>query len=42
MDSLPALGKELDENAMSPTFQNVVAKAAKLGTLITARVLVVV
>jgi len=42
MDSLPALGKELDENAMSPAFQNVVAKAAKLGTLTTARVLVVV
>ena len=42
MDSLQVLGKELDENAMSPAFQNVVAKAATLGTLISGRVLVVV
>ncbi|PUE35543.1 hypothetical protein B9Z46_10890 [Limnohabitans sp. Hippo4] len=42
MDSLQVLGKELDENAMSPAFQNVVAKAAQLGTLISGRVLVVV
>jgi hypothetical protein len=42
MDSLQVLGKELDENAMSTAFQNVVAKAAQLGTLISGRVLVVV
>ena len=42
MDSLQVLGKELDENAMSPAFQNVVTKAAQLGTLISGRVLVVV
>jgi hypothetical protein len=42
MDSMAELGKELDESAMSPAFQNVVAKAAQLGTLITGRVLAVV
>jgi hypothetical protein len=42
MDSMVELGKELDESAMSPAFQNVVAKAAQLGTLITGRVLAVV
>ena len=42
MDSLHVLGKELDANAMSPAFQNVVAKAAQLGTLISGRVLAVV
>lgn len=39
MNSLEDLGKELDENAMSPAFQNVVTKAAQYGTLLTARVL---
>lgn len=42
MDSMAELGKELDESAMSPAFQNVVAKAAQLGTLITGRVMAVV
>jgi hypothetical protein len=42
MDSMAELGKELDESAMSPAFQTVVAKAAQLGTLITGRVLAVV
>lgn len=42
MDSLQDLGKELDHHAMSPAFQNVVAKAAQLGTLTTGRVLAVV
>lgn len=42
MDSLNDLGKELDENAMSPAFQNVVAKAAQIGKLTSARVLMVV
>jgi hypothetical protein len=36
------LGKELDGSAMSPAFQNVVAKAAQIGTLITGRVLAVI
>ncbi len=42
MDSLQELGKELDENAISPAFQNVVTKAAQYGNLITGRVLAVV
>jgi hypothetical protein len=42
MDSMAELGKELDGSAMSPAFQNVVAKAAQIGTLITGRVLAVV
>lgn len=42
MDSMAELGKELDESAMSPAFQNVVTKAAQLGTLLTGRVLAVV
>ena len=42
MDSMAELGKELDESAMSPAFQTVVAKAAQLGTLMTGRVLAVV
>lgn len=42
MDSMAELGKELDESAMSPAFQNVVTKAAQLGTLITGRVLTVI
>ena len=31
MDSMQVLGKELDENAMSPALQTVVAKAAQFG-----------
>ena len=42
MNSLEDLGKTLDENAMSPAFQAVVVKAAQYGTLMSARVLVVV
>lgn len=42
LNSLPDLGKTLDENAMSEAFQNVVTKAAQYGTLITGRVLAVV
>lgn len=42
MDSMQDLGKNLDENTASPAFQAVVAKAAQLGTLVTARVLVAV
>lgn len=42
MDSLNDLGQELDQSAMSPAFQNVVAKAAQIGKLTSARVLMVV
>lgn len=42
MNSLSDLGHELDTSAMSPAFQNVVAKAASLGNLIIARVLAAV
>jgi hypothetical protein len=42
MNSMSDLGKELDGSAMSPAFQNVVAKAASLGNLIIGRVLAVV
>lgn len=42
MDSLSDLGKELDDSAMSPAFQNVVMKAAQIGKLTSARVLMVV
>ena len=42
MNSLSDLGKELDDNAMSSAFQNVVSKAASIGNLVTGRVLVAV
>jgi hypothetical protein len=42
MDSMVELGKELDESAISPAFQNVVTNAAQLGSLLTGRVLAVV
>ena len=41
MNSLPDLGKELDQNAMSEAFQSVVTKAAQYGTLLYGRVLAV-
>jgi hypothetical protein len=42
LNSLEDLGKALDEHAMSEAFQNVVAKAAQYGTLLTGRVLAVI
>ena len=42
MNSMSDLGKELDDNAMSSAFQNVVSKAASIGNLVTGRVLAAV
>jgi hypothetical protein len=42
MNSMSDLGKELDENAMSSAFQNVVSKAASIGNLMSGRVLATV
>ena len=42
MNSMSDLGKELDDNAMSSAFQNVVSKAASIGNLVTSRVLAAV